>query len=430
MMTLPLSPKQVEFLINSTAQWNLAHGAVSTGKTIGTAFRFMQAVDACPDSEIAMIGKTSTTLYNNVINLLFEYKELAIYRPFCTWMPSKRELKFKDKTITTYGAKDEGAVQLIQGRSLSLAYCDEMTLYPESFIHMLDSRLRKEHSMGFAAMNPAHPDHIIKHWIDKGLAGDKNYYSLHFVLEDNPYLTAEYKARMKSSLTGVFYKRNYLGLWCLAEGAIFDFLDRQIHVVKKPPRAAEYWIAGIDYGFTNNFACELVGINTGISIQSNPIRWVEKEYVWNSKKMQRSKTNVEYARDVYNFLEPYSIKGVYVDPSAAAFIHELRKLGLHVIEADNDVLSGISFMTSEMSYGRLYVCEDCPNLIREMESYVWDAKAAEKGEDAPLKKDDHCLDALRYAIYTHKVPTYQPYAKKADPTDYLSNRFQPRGRTF
>ncbi|MGB8839713.1 MAG: PBSX family phage terminase large subunit, partial [Aliidongia sp.] len=361
---------------------------------------------------------------------LFEYKELAIYRPFCTWLPSKHALKFKDKTITTYGAKDEGSVQLIQGRSLSLAYCDEMTLYPESFVHMLDSRLRKDHSMAFAAMNPSHPNHVCKQWIDKGLAGDKNYYSLHWVLDDNPYLTKDYKDRIKNSLSGIFYKRNYLGLWCMAEGAIFDFFDKQFHMVKKPPRAADYWIAGIDYGFTNNFACVLVGVNTGINIQSNPILWAEKEYVWNSKKMQRGKTNIEYAREVYEFLEPYGVKQIYIDPSAAAFAFELRKMGMHIVEADNDVLNGISKMTSEMSYGRLVVCEDCPNLIKEIESYVWDSKAADKGEDEPLKKDDHCLDALRYAVYTHKVPTYQPYAKKADATDYLSNRFQPRARTF
>ena len=71
----------------------------------------MQAVNDCPDSEIAMIGKTATTIYNNVINLLFESKELSIFKPFCTWFPGKKELKFKDKTITIYGAKDEGSVQ-------------------------------------------------------------------------------------------------------------------------------------------------------------------------------------------------------------------------------------------------------------------------------------------------------------------------------
>jgi hypothetical protein len=45
------------------------------------------------------------------------------------------------------------------------------------------------------------------------------------------------------------------------------------------------------------------------------------------------------------------------------------------------------------------------NLIREIEGYVWDSKEAEKGYDEPLKKDDHAVDALRYAVKTHKIPT-------------------------
>lgn len=158
-MIEPLSPKQLEFIINSTAHWNLAHGSVRSGKTVGTLFRFMQAVNDCPTSDIAMIGHTSTTIYQNAVRLIMESPQMAIYRPFCTWFPSKHELRFKDKTICTIGAKDEGSIGIIQGRTLSLAYCDEMTLYPESIIDMIDTRLSPSHSMGFASMNPSHPNH-------------------------------------------------------------------------------------------------------------------------------------------------------------------------------------------------------------------------------------------------------------------------------
>ncbi len=44
-MTQALSPKQLEFIVNSTAKWNLAHGSVRTGKTVGATFRFLQAAD-------------------------------------------------------------------------------------------------------------------------------------------------------------------------------------------------------------------------------------------------------------------------------------------------------------------------------------------------------------------------------------------------
>ncbi len=429
-MQLPLSPKQLEFIDNSTSRWNFAHGAVSTGKTIGTTFRFMHAVDRCPDSEIAMIGKTSTTIYNNVINLLFESNELAIFRPFCSWSPSKRELKFKDKIITTYGAKDEGAVQLIQGRSLSLAYCDEMTLYPDSFIHMLDTRLRKPYSMGFASMNPSYPTHIINQWIDKSKTEPKNYYALHFTLEDNPFLDEDYKKRIESSLSGLFYKRNYLGLWCMADGAIFDFFDKSLHTCKKPPAAAEYFIASIDFGLNNPFACLVIGVNTGKYNQGSKKVWVQDEYYWDHKKQNRQKTVSELARDVCNFLEPYGVDKIYIDPSALPMKLDLNKLGIHTVDANNEVLDGIAIMSSEMSKGNLVVMENCKNLIREIEGYVWDHKEAEKGYDEPLKKNDHAVDALRYAIATHKVATYSPYKDSHNPDKYMNSRFAPIARRF
>lgn len=423
-MTSPLAPKQLEFIANSTAHWNLAHGSVRSGKTVGTLFRFMQAVFNCPDSQIWMIGHTADTIYQNAIRLLLESEQLAMYRPFCTWFAGKRQLKFLDKTISTLGAKDEGAIGQFQGKTFSLAYCDEMTLYPESIIDMIDTRLSNPHSMGFASMNPAHPNHKLKTWIDKAESGDKNYYAQHFTLDDNPYLDQEYKERIKNSLSGVFYKRNYLGLWCLAEGAIFDFFDKAIHVVEKPPRCAEYWIAGIDYGTVNNFACVLIGINTGRTTQTGVCRWIEKEYVWDSKKQGRQKTNGEYADDVAAFLEPYGPKAVYVDPSAAAFKLELRRRGIHVVDADNEVIDGITFMCAEVQKGNLFVCKECTNLIKEIEGYVWDSKACLKGEDKPLKVADHGIDALRYAVYTHKISVYDYQAHAKLQQNWMQNRFQ------
>lgn len=426
----PFSKKQIEFIINSKAHWNLAHGSVRSGKTVGTLFRFMQAVDSCPDSQIWMVGHSSDTIFQNAIRLLLESEQLAIFRPFCTWYAGKRQLKFRDKTISTLGAKDEGAIGGFQGKTFSLVYCDEMTLYPESIIDMIDTRLSNPHSMGFASMNPSHPNHKLKQWIDRAEAGDKNYYSLHFTLDDNPYVDDSYKQRIRDSLSGLFYKRNYLGLWCLAEGAIFDFFDKKIHVVKKPPAPAEYWVAGIDYGVSNAFACVLIGVSTGMYTQTGKRLWVEKEYYWDCKKTGRQKINSEFADDIQAFLEPYAVKNIYIDPSALSMKLELQRRGMHIIDANNDVFNGIQMMTTEMGKGNLYVHEDCPNLIKEIENYVWDSKKSAQGDDAPIKKGDHAVDALRYVMASHKVQEYRPYKDSQVPEEYFKTRFQPTPRRF
>lgn len=416
----PFSKKQMEFVKYATRKWNLAHGSVRTGKTVGTALAFLHAATTCPDSKIVIVGHTFDTAYRNIVRLIMESDELSIFRPFCNW--SGKKLYFRDKVITVLGAKDEGAIGNFQGDTYSLVLCDEMTLYPESIIDMIDTRLSKPYSRGFAAMNPQHPTHKCKQWIDKAIEGDPNYYHLHFTLEDNPFVDQDYKDRLKNSLSGVFYRRNYLGEWCLAEGAVFDFFDRKTYVVDHPPKAAEYWIAGIDYGISNNFTCILIGINTGHYDQTGVHRWVEKEFVWDILKEGRQKTNRELALDVQKFLEPYSIKGIYIDPSAASFKIELARLGMYFIDADNDVSNGIQFMASEMQKGALLVCKDCPVTIKEIEGYLWDSKASERGLDRPIKKADHCLDAIRYSVYSHKVIPYQPY--KHNPNEYLNNRFR------
>jgi PBSX family phage terminase large subunit len=382
----------------------------------------MHAVDLCPDSAIYIAGHTFDTAYRNVIKVIMESPEMAIFRPFCTW--SGKKLYYKDKVITVLGAKDEGAVGNFLGDTYSLIYCNEMVLFPDNIIQTIHTRLSKKHSMGFAEMNPGHPDHTLKQWINKAAEGHENYYALHFTLEDNPYLPDSYKEDIRTSLTGVYYKRYYLGEWCMAEGAIFDFFDTDIYVIPEPPCAANYWIAGIDYGTNNNFACLIIGVSLGRENQAGVQTWVEKEYVWDHEKRGRQKTNHEYADDMEKFLTPYGIKLVYMDPSALAFKLELQKRGFRVIEADNDVKNGLDFLSSYLHSGKVLICKDCPNLIREIGGYVWDAKASARGLDKPVKKDDHCIDALRYGLFSHKPQLYDPYADAKRQQEWTQNKYE------
>jgi PBSX family phage terminase large subunit len=431
----PFADKQLEFILNSNAAINLAHGSVRSGKTVCTLYRFMQAAYLCPDTQIWMIGHTSSTIYDNVISLLINPQAeglpdpLSVFRPFCMWMRGERELRFGNKIISTIGVNNAGSLGVIQGKTFSLCYCDEMTLYPVPIIDMIHTRLSLPHSQLFASMNPMHPTHKLKEWIDKGEKGDPHYYGLHFTIFDNPFLPEAYINSLRDSLSGVFYKRYYLGQWCLAEGSIFDFFDKNLHVQKKR-FCAEYWIVGVDYGTSNAFAAVLIGINTGQATQTGKKMWVEDEYYWDSKKTNLQKTNFEYVDDLKRWLEPYAIRGIYVDPSAEAFRLEMQRKGMKVINANNDVQNGIQVMTMLMKMGDLTICPNCKNLIREIESYVWDPKTVERGEEEPLKRDDHSVDALRYAVASHKVSNFNldEYNRKNE--EYMRRKFFESGGGF
>ncbi len=128
------SEKQLRFILEADTKWNMAHGSVRTGKTVGTLFAFLLLCDECPDNQIYMVGYSSDTVYDNVIRLIFESPQFAMFKPFCQWSVGNRVLTFKDKRIKCLGAKDEGCLGAFQGKTFSLCYCDEITLYPDSII--------------------------------------------------------------------------------------------------------------------------------------------------------------------------------------------------------------------------------------------------------------------------------------------------------
>src|SRR5258708_30496365 len=149
---------------------------------------------------------------------------------------------------------------------------------------------------------------------------------------------------------------------------------------------------------------------------------VEEGYFWDSRKKKRQKTNSEFADDVKEFLEPYAVKNIYIDPSAEAFHLELHRRGMHVVHANNDVLNGIAHTASEMRKGNLFILSECVNTIRQIEGYVWDSTAAARGEDKPVKVENDACHALRYAVYTDKVTVSNPYSR--NPNAYQPNNYQ------
>ena len=69
--------------------------------------------------------------------------------------------------------------------------------------------------------------------------------------------------------------------------------------------------------------------------------------------------------------------------------------------AKNDVREGIA-TTAVLIAGRRVRAERsrCPSLQKEIHGYLWDARAAARGEERPVKEHDHAMDALRYLCHT------------------------------
>lgn len=133
-------------------------------------------------------------------------------------------------------------------------------------------------------------------------------------------------------------------------------------------------------------------------------RWAcIREYYYSGRDEKKQKTDSEFADDLGKWLEGISPKRIVVDPAAASFIAEMKKRGYSVKPAKNDVLDGIRFVASLLAQKETVFCECCENTIQEFASYVWDSKAAERGEDKPVKTADHCMDIDRSLVDGHAV---------------------------
>lgn len=389
-----LSLKQIESYQQATHRLNIWVGAVRAGKTHASILKLHDLIKNGPEGACMIIGVNRDTIQRNVLIQLYKFMGFS--------PPSTKttETVLYGRNIYFVGAHDESSVRRIQGSTLAIAYCDEATCIPQPFFKMLLSRLSVRGAQLIATCNPEGPHHWLKkEFIDRSHELDVAYWN--FRLDDNPILDEKYKEDLKKEYTGMWYKRYILGEWAVSHGLIYDAYDEfnEYSNMVEPPNQ---YIIGIDYGTSNATAAVLCGIS--------PTRWpqirVEDEYYYDSVQKGRQKTDAELADDLVQFISYRPITSIYVDPSAASLKAELRQRNLPVIDAKNDIIEGIKVVSKFISQKNLVIHKKNKTLIECLQTYSWDPKYADMGEDKPLKKRDHICDALRYAVYS-KFPDGQ-----------------------
>ncbi|HEY1176735.1 MAG TPA: PBSX family phage terminase large subunit [Phytomonospora sp.] len=401
-----LTGKQVQSVQLATTRTNVWEGAVRSSKTISSIMKWLRYTRTGPQGALLMVGKTERTLKRNIVDPIQE----MVGTKRCKFKSGTGEVELLGRTIYVAGAHDEGSADRIKGLTLAGAYGDELTTWPESFYSMLGTRLSIPGAQMFGTTNPGAPthwlmrDHLKRARVHLDRHGNiltshdpeaLNLSRFSFQLADNPSLTAEYVEEISKEFTGLFYRRYVLGEWVLAEGAIFDKWDENLHVVDELPSIQEWIAVGIDYGTVNPFHAVMLGLG------ADGILYATSEYRHDSRAARKQKTDTEYADDILAWLASKPTPAhLIVDPSAASFRQEMRSRGYHTGAGDNSVLDGIRTLAGLLGRGVLKIHRSCTGLIDEMPGYSWDDKAAEKGLDEPLKLDDHGVDALRYAVHT------------------------------
>ena len=379
----------------------IADGAIRSGKTLTMSLSFvLWAMSRFDRQTFAMCGKTIGAFRRNV---LYTLKAMLSSRGYVVDEVRSENLvivrhREKENYFYIFGGRDERSQDLIQGITLAGVFFDEVALMPESFVNQATGRCSVEGSKFWFNCNPASTFHWFnRDWIQR--CEDKKLIHLHLTIEDNLSLTDDVRTRYRSLYTGVFFKRFILGLWVMADGLVYDMFDEDVHVLKDEdmPRDFERMYVGVDYGIHNPTVFLLVGMLDGKY-------YAVKEYVWDSVKRGRQKTDAEYSKDMAEFVKGMSVKGIYVDPSASSLILQMRRdKVLNVLKASNDVIPGIQTVSTLFQSEKLFISDKCTNLRRSLSNYMWDPKAAERGVDQVIKENDHESDALRYVLHSTRT---------------------------
>lgn len=368
----------------------ICDGSVRSGKTVSMGVSFvlwaMSVFDGC---DFAVCGKTITSVRRNLADGLISYLRAngfevcaKVSQNFFTVSHRRRRNRFY-----LFGGKDESSAALIQGMTLGGILLDEVVLMPRSFVEQAIARCSLPQSRLWFNCNPDNPAHwFYTEWIKK--TEEKNAFYIHFTMEDNPSLSNEVRERYKRLYSGAFYQRFVLGKWSALSGTVYPMFDRQRHVVDEIPPCSRFAVS-CDYGTVNPSSFGLWG-------QSGDIWYRISEYYYSSKREGAQRTDEEHYEALERLIGGRKIETVICDPSAASFIECIRRHGKYpVTPADNDVLSGIRRVGDALRSGKIKICAECRDCIREFDLYRWDEKG---GRDGVVKENDHAMDDLRYFV--------------------------------
>lgn len=396
------SPKQLEFWREATHRWNFKIGATRSGKTYMDYFLIPKRITERKGKEglIVILGNTRETIRRNIVmpmQGIYGSKRISNIKS------SDNTCRMFGETVYCLGADNVAHADRIRGASIKYCYGDEVATWSQEVFDMLKSRLDKPYSCFDGALNPQSPTHWLKTFLDS----NADIYQQYYTIFDNPFLDETFVANLCAEYEGtVYYHRYILGEWTLAEGLIYPMYRDAVESlpVDDDEQGISYGLS-IDYGTQNAFAALLWE-------KHGNVWYVAREYYYSGRDTGVQKTDEEYAQDMDQWLsdlfdgdEPrftdYNKLRTIIDPSAASFIALLKKRGKYrVIPADNAVLDGIRETATCLQTGKIKISENCENVIREMQGYVWDDSAT---DDRPVKVNDHAMDAMRYFVKTNRL---------------------------
>jgi len=230
---------------------------------------------------------------------------------------------------------------------------------------------------------------LFKMLYDWGLDSDRpDYRSLRMPTSSNTFLTPEMLTELTADVLPEDRPAELEALFVPRSGLVFIHFRREVHT--REVLAPSQMLYGVDWGFTNPATV------LAITWNGETYQVLDEWYRSGCTPDQ----HVEAARAMQGQYGPGTF---WCDPSRPDMITAFRRGGLAATGADTVLQPGLNLLRRllgnyEGVEPRLYVSPRCTNLLREMSGYRYPVRGGEE----PEKKDDHAVDALRYACYSSR----------------------------
>ncbi len=212
------------------------------------------------------------------------------------------------------------------------------------------------------------------------------------------------------------YRVAGLGNWGITEGLIFDRWSTEDFDIDGMLRGEDGWkyrcVYGLDYGYSNDPTAFVAAAVNG----EDKVLYIFDEHY------QTRMINSEIADMIK--AKGYAKERIRADSAEPKSNEELRRAGISRIQpADkgkDSVLHGIAVLQEY----RIVVHPVCKAAIAELSSYAWKTDTSGAGINVPEDKNNHLMDALRYAMadVRHFRPQTPAQATAAHKAAYAARR--------
>ncbi len=318
-----------------------------------------------------------------------------------------------------------------QGASLDFVWFDEEPpedVYDECCMRVIDRK-----GDVFGTMTPLKGMTFIYERIYMNCYDDPEVWSETMEWADNPYLDESEIERVAASLDETALQTRRYGKFADKSGLVYPEFAPELHVIK-PFDVPREWQdkLSIDPGLNNPTSCHWYAVDGDGTVFVVAEHYeAGRDIGYHAEKIKSVSDSLNWKRDSFGRVSALidSAANQQTLSSVASVSALFFELGVCVNpDVDKNLYSGIAqvkrYLKGENGRPKLFIFENCTNLIRELKTYRWSQG------DAPIKRDDHALDELRYYLMSRPKPHAEIVRTKSEQAAFKDRliRTSNRGR--